>query len=129
MERFGPYASACNAFEVVEFERQFETSHSACRANTSRHSETVLPPVRTSLKSMPRSALTKECQSRGTVNRGCRMTLSIDDVRRVANLARLSFTEEELAEITLQLGKVVDLVAQLSVADTQGIEPMVHAIE
>ncbi len=57
------------------------------------------------------------------------MTLSIDDVRRVANLARLSFTEEELAEITLQLGKVVDLVAQLSVADTQGIEPMVHAIE
>ena len=57
------------------------------------------------------------------------MSLSIDDVRRVANLARLEFSEEELGEITKQLGKVVDLVDELSQVDTQGVEPLVHAIE
>ncbi len=57
------------------------------------------------------------------------MPLSIDDVRRVANLARLQFEESELEEITAQLGKVVKLADELSSVNTDGVEPMVHAIE
>lgn len=57
------------------------------------------------------------------------MSLSIDDVRRVANLARLEFSESELGEITKQLGNVVALVDELSQVNTEGVEPMVHAIE
>ncbi len=55
--------------------------------------------------------------------------LTIEDVKRVANLARLDFTEEELSEITVQLGKVVTLIDELSTVNTEGVEPMVHAIE
>ena len=57
------------------------------------------------------------------------MSLTLDDVKRIANLARLSFTEDELVEITKQLGNVVELVTELSQVDTDGISPMVHAIE
>ncbi|MCE3016994.1 MAG: Asp-tRNA(Asn)/Glu-tRNA(Gln) amidotransferase subunit GatC [Pirellula sp.] len=57
------------------------------------------------------------------------MSLTLDDVKRIANLARLSFTEDELVEITEQLGNVVELVTELSQVDTDGISPMVHAIE
>ena len=57
------------------------------------------------------------------------MSLTLDDVKRIANLARLSFTEDELVEITKQLGNVVELVTELSQVDTDGINPMVHAIE
>lgn len=57
------------------------------------------------------------------------MSLTIDDVRRVANLARLEFNEAELAEITAQLSKVVTLVDELATANTDGVDPMVHAIE
>jgi aspartyl-tRNA(Asn)/glutamyl-tRNA(Gln) amidotransferase subunit C len=57
------------------------------------------------------------------------VSLTLDDVKRIANLARLSFTEDELVEITKQLGNVVELVTELSQVDTDGISPMVHAIE
>ena len=57
------------------------------------------------------------------------VSLTLDDVKRIANLARLSFTEDELVEITKQLGNVVELVTELSQVDTDGINPMVHAIE
>jgi aspartyl-tRNA(Asn)/glutamyl-tRNA(Gln) amidotransferase subunit C len=60
---------------------------------------------------------------------GDTMSLTIDDVRRVANLARLEFNESELAEITSQLSKVVTLVDELAMANTDGVDPMVHAIE
>jgi aspartyl-tRNA(Asn)/glutamyl-tRNA(Gln) amidotransferase subunit C len=57
------------------------------------------------------------------------VSLTLDDVKRIANLARLSFTESELVEITRQLGNVVELVEQLSQVPTDSVQPMVHAIE
>ncbi len=57
------------------------------------------------------------------------MSLDRQQVAKIAYLARLSLTESELDEMTQQLGKIVDLVDQLSEVDTEGVEPMVHAIE
>jgi aspartyl-tRNA(Asn)/glutamyl-tRNA(Gln) amidotransferase subunit C len=57
------------------------------------------------------------------------MSLSIEDVERVANLARLSLSSAELHDMTTKLGKVVELVDELSQVDTSGVEPMVHAME
>ena len=57
------------------------------------------------------------------------MALDRHQVAKIAALARLSFTDAELDELTVQLGKIVDLVDQLSLVNTDGIEPMVHAIE
>ncbi len=57
------------------------------------------------------------------------MALNREQVAKIAHLARLSFTDAELDDLTVQLGKIVGLVDELSCVNTDGIEPMVHAIE
>jgi aspartyl-tRNA(Asn)/glutamyl-tRNA(Gln) amidotransferase subunit C len=51
------------------------------------------------------------------------------DVEKVALLARLQLTESELETVTGQLANVVAYVDQLGEVNTEGIEPMAHAIE
>jgi aspartyl-tRNA(Asn)/glutamyl-tRNA(Gln) amidotransferase subunit C len=57
------------------------------------------------------------------------MSLSRADIEKVALLARLRLTEAELATMTDQLGQIVGYVDQLAEVDTEGVEPMAHAIE
>ena len=57
------------------------------------------------------------------------MSLSIDDVARVAILARLRLSPDELATFTGQLNTIVDFVAQLQEPDTSGVEPLAHGVE
>ena len=57
------------------------------------------------------------------------MSLSADDVRWVAHLARLELSADELATMTGQLSAIVDYVAQLQQVNTDGVEPMAHAVE
>ena len=57
------------------------------------------------------------------------MALTAEDVIRIGNLARLSLTLVEVAELTNTLGKIVGLVEQLSEVDTENVEPMVHAFD
>lgn len=45
------------------------------------------------------------------------MALSIDDVRKIASLARLRFTPDEEAAFAGQLGKIVDYIDQLQSVD------------
>lgn len=52
-----------------------------------------------------------------------------EEVREVANLARLELTEDEINTYAGQLTKVLDYVALLDEVDTDGVEPMVHAVE
>lgn len=56
------------------------------------------------------------------------MALSGDQVRWVAHLARLEISEAEVATFTEQLSKVVDYIEQLKEVDTEGVEPMAHAL-
>ncbi len=51
------------------------------------------------------------------------------DVIKVASLARLEFSESELAEFTEQLAKIVTFVEQLGEVDTSGVEPLAHPVE
>ena len=55
------------------------------------------------------------------------MSLSLDDVRRIAHLARIEVTDAETAAVHAQLNGIIGLVEQLKAADTRGIEPMSHA--
>lgn len=57
------------------------------------------------------------------------MSLSREDVEKVALLARLRLSDSEIATITEQLRGIVAYVDQLSEVDTEGIEPLAHAIE
>jgi aspartyl-tRNA(Asn)/glutamyl-tRNA(Gln) amidotransferase subunit C len=57
------------------------------------------------------------------------MSLTRQDVERVAQLARLRFSEPELDALTRQLGQVITYVEQLSEPDTASVEPMAQAVE
>jgi aspartyl-tRNA(Asn)/glutamyl-tRNA(Gln) amidotransferase subunit C len=57
------------------------------------------------------------------------MSLTTDDVAKVALLARLRLSPEELQMFTGQLNAIVEYVAQLQALDTSGIEPLAHGVE
>jgi len=57
------------------------------------------------------------------------MSLTREDVEKVALLARLRFTPAELDQLTDQLSHIVGYVEQLGELDTQGVAPMAHAVE
>jgi aspartyl-tRNA(Asn)/glutamyl-tRNA(Gln) amidotransferase subunit C len=56
------------------------------------------------------------------------VSLSIEDVRRVASLARLRLTEAEERLFAVQLSAILDYVVQLEELDVTGVEPMTHAL-
>ncbi len=56
------------------------------------------------------------------------MSLSKDQVKRIAMLARLELTEAEYAESVKKLNSIVDFVDQLSQADTRDVVPMAHPL-
>ena len=57
------------------------------------------------------------------------MSLTIDDVKKVAHLARLAMTEAELNAAHAQMGSIFGLIEEMQAVDTGGIEPMAHAQE
>jgi aspartyl-tRNA(Asn)/glutamyl-tRNA(Gln) amidotransferase subunit C len=57
------------------------------------------------------------------------MSLTKDDVAKVAMLARLRVSPDELQMFTGQLNSIVDHVAQLQELDTAEVEPLAHGIE
>ena len=57
------------------------------------------------------------------------MSLSPDQIERIARLARIAVSPTEAAELRVQLNRVLELVDQLQSTDTAGIEPMSHALE
>ncbi len=57
------------------------------------------------------------------------MSISRQDVAKVALLGRLQLTDAELATMTDELAQIVGYVDQLAEVDTEGVEPMAHAIE
>jgi len=57
------------------------------------------------------------------------MSLSEDQIRRLAQLARIAVRDEESGTVTERLNRVLGLIDQLLAVDTGGIEPMSHALE
>lgn len=57
------------------------------------------------------------------------VTLTREDVEKVALLSRLRLTDAELNQMTTQLGAILGYVDRLSQVDTEGVEPMAHAVE
>ena len=51
------------------------------------------------------------------------MQLSKEEIKYIANLARLELTEEELEKYGGQLSAVLDYIDQLKEVDTAGVEP------
>ncbi len=55
--------------------------------------------------------------------------LNPNEIRRLARLARLKVSEDDLQGLSQELSKIVSLVDQLAEVPTDGIEPMVHAFD
>ncbi len=55
------------------------------------------------------------------------MSLSTQEVARVAHLARIRVSEDEIAQVQSQLNGILDLIATMQAVDTTGVAPMAHA--
>ncbi len=56
------------------------------------------------------------------------MSLERSDVEKIAHLARLGVSEDELDSVVSDLSNILDLVEQLSAVDTTGVVPMAHPL-
>jgi aspartyl-tRNA(Asn)/glutamyl-tRNA(Gln) amidotransferase subunit C len=54
------------------------------------------------------------------------MALSLNDISRIAQLARVEVTQAEAEQVLSQLQAIFSLIEELQSADTRGIEPMSH---
>lgn len=57
------------------------------------------------------------------------MALTRAEVEKVAQLARLKFSAEELDQFTSQLSQIIDYVEQLADLPTDATRPMSHSVE
>ncbi|MCZ6676480.1 MAG: Asp-tRNA(Asn)/Glu-tRNA(Gln) amidotransferase subunit GatC [Candidatus Poribacteria bacterium] len=55
-------------------------------------------------------------------------TITTDDVKHVANLARLEFSEEETQQFTHQLARILDYIGKLNELDTTDVPPTSHVL-
>lgn len=55
------------------------------------------------------------------------MSLSTQDVEKVARLARLAMTGGEIETARTQLNGIFDLIAEMQAVDTRNVEPMSHS--
>ena len=54
--------------------------------------------------------------------------ITVDDVRKVAKLARLAIPEEKLPDFTKKFEAILEYVDTLSEVNVEGVEPTSHAI-
>ena len=57
------------------------------------------------------------------------MSLTRQDVEKIAHLARLSITAQEMPVYVTSLSSIVDFVDELSRADVGSVEPMAHPLD
>lgn len=55
------------------------------------------------------------------------MTLSLNDIKRVAKLVRIEISETDAQQNLVRLSGIFDLIEQMRAVDTQGIKPMSHS--
>ena len=55
------------------------------------------------------------------------MTLTANDVKKIAHLARLNLEEEDVDFYTQQLSNIFNFVEQINQADTADIQPLTHS--
>ena len=57
------------------------------------------------------------------------MALTLDDVKRVAHLARVAIDDAEARAAQAQINDVFKLVAEMQAVDTRSVAPLSHALD
>ena len=55
------------------------------------------------------------------------MVLTLDDVKRIAHLARIEVEPHEAEQVLSQLTGIFRLIEEMQAVNTDGVEPMSHA--
>jgi aspartyl-tRNA(Asn)/glutamyl-tRNA(Gln) amidotransferase subunit C len=55
--------------------------------------------------------------------------ITMDEVKHVANLARLAITEKEVEELTNDLDAIISFAEELNELDTENVEPTSHVLD
>ena len=57
------------------------------------------------------------------------MSISTHDVQKIAKLAKLAFSDEEMHRLVSQLDQIVAYVEKLNELDTRDVEPTSHVLD
>ncbi len=57
------------------------------------------------------------------------MSLTANDVTKIAHLARLGIAEQDIEHYAKDLSGVLDLMTQMGQLDTTGVTPMAHPLD
>ena len=57
------------------------------------------------------------------------MSLNKEQVKEIAQLAKLSINDSEIEQSTIELNNILSLMAKLGEIDTDQVEPMSHPLE
>src|SRR5262245_36849627 len=57
------------------------------------------------------------------------MSLTPDEIKKIAHLARLSLSNEEVNTLSSQLNNILAFTEQMNEIDTTGIAPLSHALD
>jgi len=57
------------------------------------------------------------------------MSLTPDDVKTIARLARLGIAEQDIPAYAKTLSSIMEFVAQLDKVDTASVQPMAHPLD
>lgn len=57
------------------------------------------------------------------------MALSVEDIRKVAFLARLSVSELEIPVHVKNLSRIMNFISQMDEQETKGVLPMAHPLD
>ena len=56
------------------------------------------------------------------------MTIEQSEVEKIAELARIRISDDQVGEVTARITEILAMVEQLQEADTSGIEPMANPL-
>ena len=57
------------------------------------------------------------------------MSLTADDVKKIAHLARLGIEQQDVASYAKDLSGMLDLMTRMGDLNTDGVEPMAHPMD
>jgi aspartyl-tRNA(Asn)/glutamyl-tRNA(Gln) amidotransferase subunit C len=57
------------------------------------------------------------------------MSLTANDVKKIAHLARLGIAEQDVEHYAKDLSGVLELMTQMGQLDTSGVSPMAHPLD
>lgn len=57
------------------------------------------------------------------------MSVSVDDVKYIAQLSMLRFDDKEIEQFTQEFNKIIEYIDQLNDLDLSDVEPLYHPVE